>query len=645
MKALILIAALSGPVLAAGANEVVFKEIAAPPADIVSGRVRLPAPADLAVRSRAALIPLVFAPGRDGAWHFERELQVSEPGALSIAWMVPESARLAVDAREAGGEFQPLAQLLDRAPDALRSQSLGDDRPGWRVDRVDGARAASGPLRLRLTSRDALAPEGLLVVRDAAELALSAHVTTLTTTSDRELAVVAHVFDPRAGDDHEALRHLVNACEMIVEEPGHGQRLAMLDDGRHDDGEAGDGVFGAFLPRWTSGEAAVRIEARGVTASGGAFERATRLAFPVIELRTAFTGEVDTHVVDPLHLCIEVGALPFSAPAKLHLSAEVWGTDANGDLAPACWVSRMLYPEERAGRWILPVDVDGRWFDVARVRPPFLLREVRVQDPDTHVPYDRMDWVPLPTPVLPPITGQGAGVVTSAMLAFPPPPSPATPSLSFDHPARPYGRHLLLVHGYCSSGSIWPAGDFTSPKQEFLDPNQNRTHDQFAQLLLAAVPVRESFGVVAHSQGGPASLHLYTYYASGLDNAVGPRLIQSLASPYQGTPLASLGFFACGVNNDMTPSGSATWLAGIPTWARAKVWYWTTSDGGSACNFLTGLILSNPEDGTVEQARGQLPGANSMGHLTGWCHTTGMSYPASYTDHARNAGMNTNAAR
>ena len=118
-----------------------------------------------------------------------------------------------------------------------------------------------------------------------------------------------------------------------------------------------------------------------------------------------------------------------------------------------------------------------------------------------------------------------------------------------------------------------------------------------------------------------------------------------MATPYQGTPLASLGSFACGDNNDMTPSGAAAWLAGIPSWARAEVYYWTTSDAGSACNLLTSLILSDPEDGTVEKDRGQLPGANSMGHVTGWCHTTGMSYPASYTDHGRNQAMDAAAAR
>ena len=97
--------------------------------------------------------------------------------------------------------------------------------------------------------------------------------------------------------------------------------------------------------------------------------------------------------------------------------------------------------------------------------------------------------------------------------------------------------------------------------------------------------------------------------------------------------------------NDMTPAGSATWLAGIPTWARAEVWFWTTSNSGSVCSFFPSLLLDAPEDGTVEQIRDQLPGGTSMGYTVGWCHTTGMSNPASYTDHARNAQMNVQAAR
>ncbi len=125
---------------------------------------------------------------------------------------------------------------------------------------------------------------------------------------------------------------------------------------------------------------------------------------------------------------------------------------------------------------------------------------------------------------------------------------------------------LMLVHGYCSSGSIWSAADFTAPKLEFLDPGAHRTHDQFAQLIAqrALQAGLSSFGVVAHIQGGPAALHLLTYYHSGLDLASGGRRIQAVDSPWLGTPLASIGFFACGVNDNLTPSGAEHLARGNP---------------------------------------------------------------------------------
>ena len=205
-------------------------------------------------------------------------------------------------------------------------------------------------------------------------------------------------------------------------------------------------------------------------------------------------------------------------------------------------------------------------------------------------------------------------------------------------------RALLLSHGYCSSGGIWPPADFAQPKREFLDPDADRTNDEFAQIMLAQTTDLGSFGVVGHSQGGLAALQLFAYYTSGLDYAFGPRRIQSVASPYQGTPLAAFAA-TCGTHNDLTPDEAALWLATIPSWARAEVYYWTVSNSGSACNFFTDFLLTDPEDGVIERFRGALPGGNAMGHTTGWCHTTGMSDPACYTDHARNHDMDANAAR
>jgi hypothetical protein len=298
--------------------------------------------------------------------------------------------------------------------------------------------------------------------------------------------------------------------------------------------------------------------------------------------------------------------------------------------------------------WELPLTLDLRWLDVAGASPPLQLRNIRLQDPATHVPFDVLDEIALDSRALPSPPGSGLREPTPEMLtgvagatisgAF----SPGAPRTR-DHVLVP--RALMLVHGWCSGGSVWPAAHFSQPKIEFLDPNQNRTNDQFAQLLGQLGSNQGSFSVVGHSQGGMAALHLMTYYVSGLDRGDDGRRIQSVGTPYQGTPLASLGNFGCGVNNDLTPAGATMWLAGIPSWARAEVFYWTTSNSGSACNFLTDLILSDPNDGVIEQVRGQLPGGVNMGHVTGWCHTTGMSNPAQYTDATRNVQLNAEAAR
>ena len=154
-----------------------------------------------------------------------------------------------------------------------------------------------------------------------------------------------------------------------------------------------------------------------------------------------------------------------------------------------------------------------------------------------------------------------------------------------------------------------------------------------------------------------ASLHLYAYYWSGLDNATGSRLMQSVGTPYKGTNisgiLATIGNWfgvACGSNSDLTYSGASSWLAGIPTSSRAKVNYYTTSFKytnwytNDYCQFATDLVLSDPEDGTTEQVNGQLSGGINRGHVTGQCHTANMRDPAQYLNSSRNATMNSNAA-
>jgi hypothetical protein len=100
----------------------------------------------------------------------------------------------------------------------------------------------------------------------------------------------------------------------------------------------------------------------------------------------------------------------------------------------------------------------------------------------------------------------------------------------------------------------------------------------------------------------------------------------------------------------LTYDGASLWLAGIPSWARSRVYFFTTSFTEvwwryDYCHLVSDLLLSDPDDGTTEKWAGQLSGANNMGHKTGWCHTNGMRDPAQYNDGSRNSNMNTYANR
>lgn len=221
------------------------------------------------------------------------------------------------------------------------------------------------------------------------------------------------------------------------------------------------------------------------------------------------------------------------------------------------------------------------------------------------------------------------------------------------------GNKKILVHGYCAASNPFPTSHF-SDAIAFSDPAApaSWTHSQFAQKIddFANANGLQGCGCIAHSQGGAACLHLYTYYWSCLDYPATPgRKIQSVGTPYQGTALAgsiaAIGDIfgaGCGSNTDLTYSGASAWLSGIPSWARSAVTYYTSSFEDKwwrwdYCHLASDLILSDPEDGTTEKSKGQLSGGINGGHKAKQCHTTGMRDPPQYQDSSRNSVMNANA--
>lgn len=495
-----------------------------------------------------------------------------------------------------------------------------------------------------------------------------------STLLNSEVHLVAHMLDAtdarkRDGNDRRqamlsgrAVQASIETAEVTLTWPsGTSRTLALNDEGRDGDAVANDGRFSVRLPTDELGTYTQELQVAGTRPDGLPFSRTTMDLYPVIAQ--------DFQLADRAAEVVQQGEdsflnIPVHATGKgerVFVAAELWGSDRRGRAQPLSWVGGIV-DNASAGDTNLQLALDSRWLDGAQA--PFSLRNLRLQHAENHTPMDikAVQSANLrATSALARAQIQGedkpkhfrtVGISSSAPRTLAP--MDAAIETAAINPSAA-GGVLMLVHGYCSGGA-WNTGHFSNAV-EFRDYNANRSHDAFARKIRDSGAGYPSFGVVAHSQGGAAALHLYAKYVSGLDSASGGRLIQSVGTPYQGTALAGnlavLGqvFGAgCGKNTDLTYSGASNWLATIPGWARAQVDYYTTSFNDrwwayDYCHLATDMLLDDPDDGTTEKWSGQLSGAVNKGHKTGWCHTGGMRDPAQTNDTSRNSSMSSRAAR
>ncbi|MFK7884414.1 MAG: hypothetical protein AB8F26_09575 [Phycisphaerales bacterium] len=608
-------------------TDVATKQVAAPPADILDGVVRLPDPMDLGVVSRTAMLPVTLPPG-GGVWSYS----------------LPDGAR-AVLLPENAGEWSSMlvspegkSRPIERA-DELEGVSLGAGSGGWIAPNRSFQRVTMPAVRADarlLAGRDDDESWGLQIASDEGSRGY------VLIDSGRGIELYTYA---------EQLETLVGSSVVLRSELSN--NAAIVDawaDVRTPNGAIarvqaqGDAV--RFVPT-EPGEHAVRVHVIGVAEDGRSVELTTQHVLHAERASTPFTAA--EAIADGSLLEIDLG--DDAMARRSILAAEVWG-ERQGVMVPVCWLARISGTERS-------LTLDARWIALAEVDLHTIeLREVRAHDVDSMAIVSFRERVKI------------VGKLDS--LVIPAAPIEVTHEMTHGIPGRsllevpmqaaisrgtPPGHRLLLVHGYCSGGNPFTTSQFSGDIALFSDANQNRSNDQFALQILSQASPMKSFGVAGHSQGGLAALHLYTFYWSGMDWAKGERLIQSVGAPYQGTPLAGnaavLGDLfgtGCGSNNDLSPSGAAQWLSTIPTSSRSNVWYWTTSFEDRAfvfdfCNIVSDLLLSDPDDGVIERSRGQLPGGNNRGHREGWCHTTGMRDPAQCTDASRNSEINERARR
>lgn len=618
-----------------------FKQLAGPPSEIA--QMRAPSPAAAAIHSKSALIPVELSAEKSGRLSWRMALPVERP-ELQVLLLAGEDHGWELGLRGPSGTLYKAAQLAERA----QPGEFGLEGERFTSELYQFGRLQKGGWSLEISAEAGARKQGFLLIEGDSGTELASHPSHLDYLAGGRIGLTAQL--TALGKSGVVLGHQAGTVEeasiRLTRADGTVEKIAMFDDGLHADGAAGDGLYGGLFDAGNAGLLNAQVLVKGRSADGTALIRTAEHVIPVVESDLRIGRAASASLAKsggPSRLALRVPVDSAKKGGHYRAIGEVWGRDAEGAEVAIAWVGGMV--EITGGA--IELGFDERWVAKAGARGPFELRHLRIEDPNHFVSLAKAERLPLAMSL-------SARKYTAGELQVDPLMTQGPRPAELDR--KGVGSRLILVHGYCSGG-VWPASQFSN-SSTFLDANQNRSHDEFARRIRDFGATWNSFGTVAHSQGGAASLHLYTYYWSGLDNAVGARRMQSVGTPYQGTNLAGVlaalgGIFGvgCGTNSNLTYSGAASWLAGIPSWARGQVNYystafrttnWYTND---YCNFASDLVLSDPEDGTVERSYAQLPGGINRGHVSGQCHTNGMRDPAQYLDASRNSVMNANAAR
>ena len=622
-------------------ERLVPKQLSGPIEEARSGVMAEVAPIEAGIHSKSAMIPVSLQQTKNGDWRWQGEVAVDNNRFNMVMFSGQDSwtVNLRQPHAKSAAPAHVLATELDRS-----SLSLGNN--SFEGDYYHFAEAQPGNWAVSVEVDAPIGDKGYLLYSSDSAYRLLSYQTSRAQLVGQEIGFVSYGYQTVSeGPRIEANAGMVEQAWLRVTTPaGDELRYAMFDDGLHGDQLAGDGIFGGSFSAEAVGEYQAQVIAQGTTPEGFPFVRTAEHVVPVIARTVELAHDFATaELVDNKRLQISLAVNNLAdAPEKYRVFAEVWGADAEGQMQPVNWIGGYSYVENGQ----LNLGLDLRWIGLSKASNSFELRNLRIEDPDTFIPVARAESLSLMTPNLPAVARLVPKAMDEEMFVGPRPARESSKA----------GGRLLLVHGYCSGDAWGPVSGQFSNDSVFLDTNQNRSHDAFANLIASFGSSYSSYGIVAHSQGGAASLHLYTYYWSGLDYATGGRLIQSVGTPYQGTALAGnaavLGQIfgvGCGTNYDLTYSGASAWLSGVPTWARNAVNYYTTSFTDKwwrydYCHLVTDLLLDDPDDGTTEKAYGQLSSGINRGHKTGWCHTTGMRDAPQTTDSGRNSTMNSNAA-
>ncbi|KTF32905.1 conditioned medium factor, partial [Xanthomonas vesicatoria] len=488
------------------AAELQPKLLAGPPEEFA--QMRAPDPAESAILSKSTLLPVELTPAGTAA-RWQGTLPV-ENGHLRFMVLAGEQAwDAAVSAPRVAGARAAATPQMQAQRTLLGSAENGTSGMRYAVES-----AQSGDWSLTLQSASPVAQRGYVLMEGDPRTQLASYPRDRQQLVGKSLTLNAML----SGNDARGATLLAGQAGQIddtslrvIDPQGAVRVLPMADDGAHNDGAAGDGVYGGNFQPTREGTWIAQVIVHGHDQAGQAFVRTSEHVLPVLDTSLRLLGNaLSARAADGTRLSIAVPvAARGNAPSHYRVFGQVWGTDAKGKDVPVAWIGGMLTPQQGQ----LPLSLDERWIARAGARAPFTLRGLRIEDPDHSIPLAQAGTLPLQVPALrrASIARSSAAIDESMRMG----PRPSTLATAMAQP-QATGSQLVLVHGYCSNG-VWPQAQFTNAST-FLDAKQNRSNDQFAQRIAQFASQWSSFSTVAHSQGGMAALHLYAYYWSGLDN-------------------------------------------------------------------------------------------------------------------------------
>jgi len=643
------------------------KNLAGPPSEFSSKMI--PLPESGAMDQQSAFFKISFNPSKvkAGSLCFSQSLQVDSTTSFgfSVFYPITQSVQLAL--------YTPSSSPVDlSAAEYPGTFPIGDG--GYSVPVFSylfqnpevGLWTLTGECDESLKNVDQ-EYDIIIILWNQANIKVYSRLSTYNTTAGNEIGLVATVYnadlDQKWREEKRAPSRVsrllgngsaVLQAEMMVTYPsGMSVSVPMHDDGLHGDALAFDGIYGALIKAAQVGTYEAEALIRGFTGTGVQFLRSSTHLLQVvpnnIKLSGAATGLANSDGTLTVYLDVDYSSTPYDE--SYYAFAQVWATSvSSGQLIPVAWIGGATDVLQVSNTNTLPLVMSQKWFDLANAKAPIVLKNVYIQN--NLIAVSQIGQIDLPVTGVMKLGYRNVIEIDEEMYWG------KRPAHLIKRKEAATGT-LITVHGYCAANNPFEgnAKDFTNTLF-FKDLSKSVTNDKFANDLakFATDKGLSSFGLVAHSQGGAASLHLHNFYWSPLENAVGNRQIQTVGTPYAGSSLAgssaNLGKvfgIGCGGNYDLTHDGANQWQVGLTSQAKDDVFYYTTQykSGGlvNYCNLGANMLLKWPNDGVTEVDYSQLSGAKSVGHDQAECHTAGMKWPPQCSNGVRDREMSKLASR